>query len=220
LRSRKWRWKLGFCSLIVLCLSPSAQAQYVQRFTTISNGAVTFTGNSLGLDGEASQNGQGTRGSIGTFVTTNTASRDITPLPTTAPQFPFGTTSDWRQNGSQAVLRLPAGARVLRAELVWGGTFAGNTAADNVSAFIDDAVSFTTPAGTFDVTPDPATARIDGTVAGTGTCNGCFYVRSADVTSLVAAAGPGTYTTGRVPATQGTTDNNNPSAGWTLAVVY
>jgi len=106
-----------FCALIVLSLSPSAQAQYVRRFTTISNGAVTFTGNTLGLDSEPDQNGQGTSGSIGTFITTNTGSRDITPLPTTAPQFPFGTTSDWRQNGSQAVLRLPAGARVLRAEL-------------------------------------------------------------------------------------------------------
>ena len=65
-----------------------------------------------------------------------------------------------------------------------------------------------------------ATAKTTGTVAGTGTCNGCFYVRSADVTALVSVAGPGTYAAGRVPATQGTTDNSNPAAGWTLAVVY
>ena len=208
------------CAVCLLAFASAAQAQYVQRFNTITNGAITFTGNTLGLDAAADQNGQGTRGSIGTFITTNTSLRDITPAPTGAPLFPFGTTSDWRQNGSQATLRLTAGARVLRAELVWGGTFAGNTPADNVSSFINNAIAFTTPSGTFDVTPDTATAKTEGTVAGTGTCNGCFYVRSANVTALVAANGPGTYGAGRVPATQGTTDNNNPSAGWTLAVVY
>ena len=53
-----------------------------------------------------------------------------------------------------------------------------------------------------------------------GTCNNqCFYVRTANVTALVAAGGAA-RTPRRVPATQGTTDNNNPSAGWTLAVVY
>jgi hypothetical protein len=112
--------------LLVSVWASPAFAQYTTRYTAIANGAVTFTGNALGLDSEPNQNGQGTSGSIGTFITTNTGSRDITPLPTTAPQFPFGTTNDWRQNGSQAVLRLPAGARVLHAELIWGGTFAGD----------------------------------------------------------------------------------------------
>src|SRR5262249_23305667 len=41
-----------------------------------------------------------------------------------------------------------------------------------------------------------------------------------DVTALVAPSGAGAYATGRVPATQGTTDNSAPAAGWTLAVVY
>src|SRR5262245_35230377 len=122
--------------LLGVCAVP-ASAQYTTRHTAIANGAVTFTGNALGLDGETSQNGQGARGSIATFITTDTALQDVTPAPTTAPPFPFGTTSDWRLNGSQAILRLPAGARVLHAELIWGGTYAGNTAADNVSAFIN-----------------------------------------------------------------------------------
>src|SRR5262249_58359402 len=86
-------------------------------------GAITFTGNTLGLDGATDQNGQGTRGSIGTFITTDTTLRDVTPQPPAAQLFPFGTTSDWRQNRSRAILRLPTGARILRAELVWGGSF-------------------------------------------------------------------------------------------------
>src|SRR5262245_51643618 len=193
----------AFVLLSALACAHPASAQYTRRFTTIDNGAITFTGNSLGLDGEINQNGQGTRGSIATFITTNTGLRDNSPLPTTAPQFPLGTTSDWRQNGSAAVLRLPSGARVLHAELVWGGTFAGDKSSDNVSAFIDDPVTFTTPVGTFEITPDPTTGKTDGKVVGNGTCNGCFYVRSADVTDLVSAGGPGTYITGRVPATEG-----------------
>jgi large repetitive protein len=210
----------AFVIVATLAWACTAEAQYTQRFLTISDGAVTFTGNSLGLDGETSQNGQGTRGAIGTFITTDTTQRDTTPPPTSAPPFPFGTTNDWRLNGSQAVLRLPAGSRVLHAELIWGGSFAGPNAADNVSAFLDDPVAFTTPAGTFNVTPDPATAKSAGTPSGAGTCTACFYVRTASVTTLVAAGGAGTYSTGRVPATQGTLNNNNASAGWTLAVVY
>src|SRR3954465_5134103 len=77
------------CALLLPAL---AEAQYVQRFSATTNGAVTFTGNTLGLDGEVNQNGQGTRGPIGTFITTDTSLRDDTPLPTTAPLFPFGTT--------------------------------------------------------------------------------------------------------------------------------
>src|SRR5262245_2776912 len=74
----------------------AAEAQYAQRFSTVSGGAVTFTGNSPGLDGATSQNGQGTRGAIGTFTTTDTTRQDTAPPPTTAPPFPLGTTGDWR----------------------------------------------------------------------------------------------------------------------------
>src|SRR5262245_28537261 len=105
---------------LALLVPALAEAQYVQRFSPTTTGALTFTGNTLGLDGEANQTGQGTRGAIGTFITTDTSLRDVTPPPSTAPLFPFGTTSDWRLNRSQAILRMPPGARVLRAELVWG----------------------------------------------------------------------------------------------------
>src|SRR4051812_19854868 len=214
---RRWRCAVWVCCAL---LTPElAHAQYVQRFTATTNGVVTFTGNALGLDGETDQNGQGTRGAIATFITTDTSLRDDSPAPATSPLFPFGTTSDWRLNRSHAILRMPPGARVLRAELVWGGSFA-DASGENVSTFIDNAISFTTPAGTLDVVPDPATAKNTGTVSGAGSCVRCYYVRTADVTALVAAGGPGTYAAGRVPATQGTTDNNSPAAGWTLAVVY
>src|SRR5262249_23021 len=104
------------------------------------------------------------------------------------------------------------------AELMWGGTFAGPDS--NVSTFLDDPVVFTTSVGTFEVTPDPATAKMSGTPAPNGTCVACYYVRTANVTALVAARGAGTYRTGRAPGTEGGGKKSNGSAGWTRAVVY
>ena len=208
-------------AFVALCLGADpATAQYVRRASAITAGAITFTGNSLGLDGESNDNGQGTRGAIGTFITTDIGLQDIVPAPSKAPVFPPGTTSDWRLNRSAARLRLPAGARILHAELIWGGTPAGKDGNDSVAPFLDDPVTLITPAGTFSVAPDPSTARSIGNVSGRGTCTGCFYVRTANVTTFVASGGAGTYVVGRVPATQGTSDNSNGSAGWTLAVLY
>src|SRR5262245_45812919 len=100
MRARVLRWRPILFIGAVAALMPSlAEAQYAQRFTSITNGAVTFTGNALGLDGETNQNGQGTRGAIGTFISTDTSLQDTTPSPATAPLFPPGTTSDWRLNG-------------------------------------------------------------------------------------------------------------------------
>jgi uncharacterized repeat protein (TIGR01451 family) len=201
-------------ALIVMCLTPGAAlAQYTTRASTTTSGAVTFTGNALGLDGDEDANRPGTRGAIGTFITTDTSQQDGS--------FPPGTTSDWRQNRSESTLRLPPGARVIRAELIWGGTFAGEDGNEDVSAFIDDPVLFTTPAGTTQVSPDPATAITEGDVESNGECDEqCYYVRTADVTALVNASGPGRFAIARVPATQGDEDNNDPVAGWTLAVLY
>jgi uncharacterized repeat protein (TIGR01451 family) len=207
---------------------PDAWAQYVQRANLTTNGSVTFTGNTLGLDGATvrignatvGQNGSGTRGAIGTFITTDPALQDLVPAPQAGvPVFPPGTTSDWQQNGSAAELRLPLGARVLRAELIWGGSWASDQAGESVAAFIDQPITLTTPAGSFPVSPDPATSRTTGNLSGAGACTtSCFYVRTADVTALVQAGG--THVVSAVPATQSTIENNNNVAGWTLAVVY
>ena len=199
-------------SLLLLGLSPAASAQYIQRYSTITNGAVSFTGNTLGLSKEANQNAPGGFHSIGTFISTNTALRD-------AAAWPFGTTANWQQNSSSAVLSIPAGSTVLYAELIWAGSY--SYAGENVSAFLNNSVSFTTPSGSSTVSPDPATTRTLGSPSGGGCAGGpCFYVRSANVTTLVRNGGAGTYVVGGVPATQANNENNNNTAGWTLAVVY
>ncbi|MFS0838243.1 Ig-like domain-containing protein [Paenibacillus sp. 1P03SA] len=175
---------------------------FINRYSVTTNGAITFTGNTLGLSKANNTNAPGTAHSIGTFTTVNTSLRDGT--------YPLGTTSDYRLNSSSAILVLPAQSTVLYAELIWGGSY--NLGGENVTGVLNNTVSLTNNAGVFTVTPDTATASVNTTRY--------FYVRSANVTSLVQSGGGGTYTVGRVPGTQGDSENSTNHAGWTLAVIY
>src|SRR3712207_4780818 len=94
------------------------------RYQGIVRGGISATGNALGLSKAFSANAPGTLDSIGTFSTLNTTLRDG--------PYPFGTTDNWRLNGAAASLRLPAGAAVAYAELVWGGSYVGG--GEDVSA--------------------------------------------------------------------------------------
>ena len=200
------------CLVVYLGIAAPAHAVYVNRYSTITNGALTFTGNTLGLDMTANANAPGTSGSIGTFISLNTALVDGT--------YPAGTTGDWTKNGSAATLNIPSGSTVLYAELIWSGSY--SYGGEDVSASINKPVTFITPNGTFQVSGAAATSQTLGTVGAGGTCASapCIYVRSADVTAQVLAAGGGTYSTGAVPATQSASEANANTAGWTLAVVY
>ncbi|MDE7108315.1 MAG: hypothetical protein K2O39_08325, partial [Clostridiales bacterium] len=84
---------------------------FVQRYSDVKKGGVVFTGNTLGLSKAPNQNAPGTTGSIGAFTSLNTALQVFF--------FDSGTTVFYTQNGSRAVLNLPAGSTVLYAELVW-----------------------------------------------------------------------------------------------------
>ncbi|MFK0521407.1 hypothetical protein ACINKY_04275 [Paenibacillus illinoisensis] len=178
----------------------------VVRSTVNATGAITFTGNTLGLSRSETAGVPGTLDSIGAFTTTNTA--------LTFGTYPAGTTNLYQSNSSAAVLVLPAGSTVLYAELIWGGSYINGNV--NLSAAINNPVTFITPAGTSSVTPDPATYnQFD---LGNGASG---YVRSANVTSLVQTGGAGTYITGAVVGT--IVINNDATAnhaGWTLGVIY
>jgi large repetitive protein len=186
-------------AVVLLGVVPSAQAVYVNRFTTTTNGAIVFTGNSLGLDGSNTLGTPGNQGGMGAFSTTNSA--------LTFGTFPAGTTNNWLLNGSTANLSYPAGSTVLYAELIWGGTTVGG---QDVSLSINNSITFKTPLGTYTVAPAAATAQAVGTQN--------RYVRSANVTGLVQIGGLGTYEVNGVPSAYGTGPAH--AAGWTLAVVF
>lgn len=181
------------------------------RYTNIKNGGIVFTGNTLGLSKLANANSAGTVGSIGAFISLNTGLQ--------VGNFPPGTTLDYTKNGSSALLNLPAGSKVLYAELVWGGLY--RSSVNNIANIIDNAIEFRTPSGIFSVNPDTATKQIFNIPSGTITIG--FYVRTANVTSLVQSGISGTYSAGKVPALLEAIDSRTSEtnhAGWTLAVVY
>src|SRR5262245_18588969 len=194
--ARRAAGRLLLLALLVASLLPisglfsvqPALAAYITRFNTITTGALTFTGNTLGLSKQANANAPGTSDGIGTFITTNTTLRETT--------YPFGTTGDWTRDSSAAVLNMPAGSTVRYAELIWSGSY--SYGGEDVSAALNNSVTFTTPGGqTFIIAPDPTTAQTLGTKNGSGRCSTdpdvtppppfvvtpCFYVRSANVTA-------------------------------------
>lgn len=178
----------------------------VVRATLNATGAITFTGNTLGLSRSAVEGVPGTLDSIGAFITTNTALK--------FGSYPSGTTNQYTLNNSSAILTLPTGSTILYAELIWGGTYVNGTV--NLTAFINNPVTFTTPAGTSSITPDIATRNefdLGGGALG--------YVRTANVTTLIQQGMAGTYTTGNVVGTIVIpSDSTANHAGWTLAVIY
>jgi uncharacterized repeat protein (TIGR01451 family) len=208
-----WRrgWGIFFLFSLLIGNWEAAAQNYVLRYGNTTAGAVTFTGNTLGLSKQTQQNNPGVYDSIGAFITLNTNSQVGT--------YPPGTTLNWTNDSSAAVLRIPTNSTILYAELIWGGSAqigTSITATGNVLSYVNTPVQFILPNGsTNSVSPDPATASFvtNGTAA-------IFYVRSANVTTLVQAAGAGTYSAGGVPGTALATEDNNNTTGWTLAVVY
>jgi len=200
-----------FVFFLLVWVREAAAQNYLLRYGNTAAGAVTFTGNTLGLAKNTGQNQPGIYDSIGALITLNTNSQVGT--------YPRGTTLNWTNDSSAAVLRIPTNSTILYAELIWGGSAqiaTSITAAGNVLNYVNMPVQFILPNGsTNSVTPDPATASFvtNGTSA-------IFYVRSANVTALVQAAGAGTYSAGGVPGTVLATEDANNACGWTLAVVY
>ncbi|WP_260510227.1 DUF7507 domain-containing protein [Paenibacillus typhae] len=179
----------------------------VVRSTINATGAITFTGNTLGLSRSDTSGVPGTQDSIGAFTTINTAS--------TFGTYPAGTTSLYQSNSSSAILTIPAGSTVLYAELIWGGSYINGSV--NLSAAINNPVSLTTPAGnTVSVSPDSATSNTVELGGGASA-----YVRSNNVTSVIQAGGAGTYTVAGVVGTIVISgDSTANHAGWTLGVIY
>lgn len=82
---------------------------FIQRYSDVKKGGITFSGNTLGLSKAPNQNVPGVTGSIGAFTSLDNTLQVGT--------FPAGTTLNYAQNGSRSVLSLPAGSTVLYAEL-------------------------------------------------------------------------------------------------------
>lgn len=112
-------------------------------------------------------------------------------------------------NSSSATLTVPTGGAVLFAALVWGGRN-GQTSSTNANPALRGNVRLVTP----DATSHAITAsRVDDNLAAAGSGD-VAYAGFADVTSIVAQAGSGSYTVANVQSKRG----DNQYAGWSLVV--
>lgn len=167
------------------------------RFNTITRGAITFTGNSLGISRASAACTPGTIGAIGSFII-----NDPNSVCGTVPSSPLtggGTTNMYMLNFSTNSLVLPPGSMVVYAELVWGGSYLINRPdGEDLSARLNDPVKFSTPTGMFNIQPETFFNYAMNTQGDMG------YVRSANVTALVAGGGAGTYGAGKIVGNIGT----------------
>lgn len=212
--------------ILLLSSVGSLQATYILRYNTTDNGGISYTGNTLGLSKLVDKSDAGTSDGIGAFITTEQ------PLPPPVGTYindgtQAGTTLSYIKNSSSGILDLPPASRVLYAELIWSGSYSFYSEITGTEP--NGPVSITTPlAQTFFVIADSMTAQ--NAITPSYTCPGptptpcrcpCGnYMRNADVTSIIQAAGSGTYTVGAVAGTVNAGDNTHNAAMWTLAVVY
>ena len=189
-----------------------APIAFSQRYVNNFRGAVTRAGNTVVscyppavTDCFPRRNGAGNNNVAATFVDVDSDTSTF--------------------NSSTADLQMTAGAQIAYARLYWGarsqtttdtpGLPAGNRFAPAITQ--RGQVLIKAPGGGYQ-TVTAASADIGDTPDNT-TATGIVYGASADVTSLVAAAGAGTYAVGNVQVARGS-DGLGAFGGWSLVVAY
>ncbi len=192
-------------ALALLLFTSMAFAQVVTpfaiRYQTNDRGAITLIANTLMCAGtgstcNASQMNNPAANNNQTMIFINADA--------SAPAWPSG-----RGGSSSATLSLPAGSQVLFAGLYWGARADPSAAGRNqISVKPPGSSSYQSISGT-----------LLGTITTQGTSTTRSYAAFADLTSLVQAAGSGTYWVGGILAATGN-DGLGFYAGWSLVVVY
>jgi uncharacterized repeat protein (TIGR01451 family) len=184
-------------------IAPSIVTPFKVRFTVNAPGDTVILGNTLmtastvGNPGRTQQDVINAQNGTGSFINNNDWNMvyvDVDNNPTTF-------------NSSSCSLNLVNGANVLFAALYWMG---------NSSSAQRSQVLFSTPASGGYVTLNGAIIGDSSAVTPAPNPPGPNYEGFADVTSLVRAAGNGSYTVANVQATTG----SNFYAGWSMIVVF
>jgi uncharacterized repeat protein (TIGR01451 family) len=217
---------LGVLSTLLVTISDkniSAQINYNQydlRYKETIAGNITLTGNSSGLSltqAIANEVKLNEFDSIDVFTTLDQSKQE--------PGYPNGTTRDWKENSSSAILTIPQNSKVKFAMIVWGGNYYWEDNATKVVSQnneINTPIEITTPKGTAKVKPDSKYQYL--TQQEVTDYKRWFYSNTADITPLVSEAQSGTYIVKGIPSIlprnpiKGTEPDN--IAGWSLAVAY
>lgn len=197
------------CEVAALCAGAHGVTNMVQRHQTTVRGDFVLIGNTLGYDAGPVGGGVpvvGTVGATGLNITENAPDVYWRSNAPGVGQAQANTSIGADQARSQAVLTIPPGATVRYARLYWAAT--GSTAVADTQITLSRV-----GAGGFSTV---VTADASGT---SGNNNG--YQSTADVTSLVQSAGPGSFQLSDIDIVPWVDLNNaNVFAGWSMVVVY
>jgi uncharacterized repeat protein (TIGR01451 family) len=197
----------ALCLLVLMLVASAAHAQVIREFTPRASfnqpGNAAMIGNTLmtctsGVNQcELAQQGAATGGSGSNHFNNNNGHSMV--FVDVDPAAGLG-------NSSSADLNLPSGSTVLFAGLYWGARAGEAAAGRNTLRF--------RPPGAAGYQAITASVLDTNTIGGTAANRA--YFAFANVTSLVQAAGNGTYTAGGIVGTTGT----DRYAGWSLIVLY
>jgi uncharacterized repeat protein (TIGR01451 family) len=194
---------LGALAAVVSLPSAAlADRAFAPRFTVNTQGDITIAANSIMTcvddQGGVCANARAAVG--GAIPANNNNSRTMTWIDADGDPTTF--------DSSSATLSLPPGSTVLFAGLYYGGRLnAGSGGSPPPNPAARNTVLFKAPG---DPAYRPLTASVDD--------SSTQYQGFVNVTGIVAAAGPGTYTTANVQLGTGLSDST--SGGWALVVAY
>ncbi len=183
----------------------AADRPFSQRFTLNAHGDARIIGNtSLNCPDPPTATCTSARTGIGGSLNNNDHSMAYIDVDADAATF----------NSSRATLSIPSGAEVRFAGLYWGGQQGGTGAgagAPPPDAGKSNELLFDTPAAGGSTSLTATSFEVAN-----GTPEYVFFGAVADVTSLVAAAGPGEYTVANIQAGTGFVRHG----GWALVVIF
>ena len=187
-------------ALLACAPGASADRTFGPRFVTTDRGNIVSVANTLLTCPTAAANCTNVRSGANTTLGNDNFTMANVDVDSDATTF----------NSSQATLSMPTGAVVLWAGLYWGAdTSAGTGGAAAPTPASNGTVKFgTPPLGTYQT--------VNASVLDTDSLSTTRYQGYADVTSLVQAAGNGTYSVANVQTGTG----QNRYAGWALLVAY
>ena len=197
--------RLGALLVLVVALSIPASASadrgFSSRFSANDTGDITFVANTLMTCPESTLCTQARNGTASPISNLQNNAYAMTYVDTDSSSSTF--------NSSTSNLSLPAGSTVLFAGLYWGGDYSGSGSNEAPDESKRNKVVFKAPG-------DGAYRNVTASTLDDSSGSEGRYQGFADVTSIVAAAGNGTYTVGNVQAGKG----SDRYAGWTLVVAY
>ena len=192
---------LAIVSALALPAAASADRSFSTRFSANDTGDITFAANTLMTCPDSALCSQARAGTATPISNIQNNAYAMTYVDVDSDSATF--------DSSTSNLNLPAGSTVLFAGLYWGGDYSGNGSNAAPNSSNRNKVLFKAPG-------DSAYRNVSSSVLDESSSSSGRYQAFADVTSIVAAAGAGTYTTANVQAGKGT----DHYAGWTLVVAY